>query len=123
MVRSPRSLAMRASSTGRADVPETLKIIMTSVGRNAKFAMMASARPETRSMNIACRWPLEPTTCVWNVVDNSNIGLKPGNGPVGGELFLTRDAEVPAAEHMNEPAIGDCLGRPPGCLCDCRSLA
>ncbi len=29
-------------------------------------------------MNIAWRWPLAPTTWVWNVIDSSTIGLNPG---------------------------------------------
>ena len=31
-----------------------------------------------RSMNIAWRCPLAPTTWVWNVIDSSTIGWKPG---------------------------------------------
>ncbi len=42
---------------------------------------MTSARPGVRSMAIAWRWPLEPTTWVWNVIDSSTIGLKPGYEP------------------------------------------
>ena len=34
-----------------------------------------------RSMNIAWRWPFAPTTCVWNVIESSTIGLKPGYEP------------------------------------------
>ena len=42
---------------------------------------MTSARPGVRSMNIAWRWPFEPTTWVWNVIDSSTIGLNPGYEP------------------------------------------
>ena len=42
---------------------------------------MTSARPGVRSMNIAWRCPFAPTTWVWNVIDSSTIGLKPGKLP------------------------------------------
>ena len=45
---------------------------------NVKLERMTSARPGVRSMNIAWRWPFAPTTWVWNVIDSSTIGLKPG---------------------------------------------
>ena len=54
---------------------------MTSFGPKLKFERMTSARPGTRSMNIAWRWPLAPTIWVWNVIDSSTIGLKPGYEP------------------------------------------
>ena len=63
--------------------------ISTSAGRNTKLARMASAIPDTRSMSIACRCPLEPTTCVWNVIDSSAIGWKPGYEPYRGNISST----------------------------------
>ena len=62
-------------------MPPAEKTIMTSFGPNAKLSRMTSARPGMRSMNIAWRWPLAPTTWVWNVIDSSAIGLKPGYEP------------------------------------------
>ena len=76
--RRPRRRAPRAISTGTAVVPPAEKTTMTSLGPKAKFERMTSARPGVRSMNIACRWPLAPTTWVWNVIDSSTIGLNPG---------------------------------------------
>ncbi len=81
MTRMPRRRAPRAISTGTADRPLAEKTIITSLGPNAKFDRMTSARPGTRSMNIAWRWPFAPTTWVWNVIDSSTIGLKPGYEP------------------------------------------
>ena len=78
---SPRSFAPRAISIGTAESPLAEKTIITSCGRSSKFARMASARPGVRSMNIAWRWPFEPTTWVWKVIDSSTIGLKPGYDP------------------------------------------
>ena len=81
MTRSPRCRAPRAISTGTAVVPPAEKTIRTSFGPNAKLSRMTSARPGVRSMNIAWRWPFAPTTWVWNVIDSSTIGLKPGYEP------------------------------------------
>jgi len=54
--------------------PLALKTIITSRGPNTKFARICSASPSTRSMNIACRWPLAPAISVWNVIDSSTMG-------------------------------------------------
>ena len=81
MTRRPRRLAPRAISTGTAVRPEAEKIIITSDGPNVKFERMTSASPGTRSMNIAWRWPLAPTTWVWNVIDSSTSGWNPGYEP------------------------------------------
>ena len=78
---SPRLRAPVAISIGTAERPLAEKTIITSVGRNSKFARIVSASPGVRSMNIACRWPFDPTTCVWNVIESSTIGLKPGYEP------------------------------------------
>ena len=61
-------------------------------------------------MNIACRCPFAPTTWVWNVIDSSTIGWKPGNAAVAGEHLLDGDARVPRAEQVDEPAGGDRVG-------------
>ena len=55
-------------------------------------------------MNIAWRWPLAPTTWVWNVVDSSTIGWKPGVRAVAREHLLDGDAAVPRAEEVDEAA-------------------
>ena len=81
MTRRPSARAPRAISTGTAVVPPAEKTIITSWGPNEKFDRMTSARPGIRSMNIAWRWPLAPTTWVWNVIDSSTIGLNPGYDP------------------------------------------
>ena len=81
MTRIPRAFAPRAISTGTAVRPLAENTIMTSSGPNRKFERMTSARPGVRSMNIAWRWPFAPTTWVWNVIDSSTIGLKPGYEP------------------------------------------
>ena len=78
MTRRPRALAPLAISTGTAVRPLAENTIIRSRGPNEKFDRMTSARPDWRSMNIACRWPLAPTTWVWNVIDSSTIGLNPG---------------------------------------------
>ncbi|MND06424.1 hypothetical protein D3C83_277850 [compost metagenome] len=52
-----------------------------STGETSKLRRMRSASPLTFSRNIACRWPFAPTTGLWNVSDNSTIGLNPGNEP------------------------------------------
>ncbi len=78
MTRIPRCLAPRAISTGTADRPPAEKTIIRSDGPNVKFERITSARPGIRSMNIAWRCPLAPTTWVWNVIDSSTIGLNPG---------------------------------------------
>ena len=70
----PRSRAPIAISTGTAARPLALKIIIRSSGPKWKLASICSARPWTRSMNIACRWPLAPVTWVWNVIESSAIG-------------------------------------------------
>src|SRR4029079_14200114 len=79
----PRARAPRAISTGTADVPPAENTIITSFGPNVKLSRICSARPGTRSMNIDWRWPFAPTTWVWNVIDSSTIGLKPGWEPGG----------------------------------------
>ena len=61
--------------------PPALNTIIASGGASRKLARITSARPSTRSMNIAWRWPLAPTTWVWNVVDSSTIGWNPGYEP------------------------------------------
>ena len=66
---------------GTAVVPPAENTIITSLGPNEKFERMTSARPDMRSMAIACRWPFAPTTWVWNVIDSSTIGLNPGYEP------------------------------------------
>ncbi len=81
ITRSPRARAPRAISTGTAVRPLAENTIMTSLGPKWKLDRTTSARPGIRSMNIACRWPLAPTTWVWNVIDSSTIGLKPGYEP------------------------------------------
>ena len=81
MTRIPRAFAPRAISTGTAVRPLAEKTIMTSSGPKRKLDRITSARPGVRSMNIACRWPLAPTTWVWNVIDSSTIGLNPGYEP------------------------------------------
>ena len=73
MLRAPIAI-----SIGTADRPLAENTIRTSVGRRSKFARIVSASPGVRSMNIAWRWPFEPTTCVWKVIESSTIGLKPG---------------------------------------------
>jgi hypothetical protein len=74
----PRARAPRAISTGTAEVPPAENTTITSFGPNVKFSRICSARPGTRSMNIDWRWPFAPTTWVWNVIDSSTMGLKPG---------------------------------------------
>ncbi len=69
------------SRSGTAVVPPAENTIITSLGPNEKFDRMTSARPDMRSMAIACRWPFAPTTWVWNVIDSSTIGLNPGYEP------------------------------------------
>jgi hypothetical protein len=81
ITRSPRARAPRAISTGTAVVPPAEKTTMTSSGPKAKFARIVSASPDIRSMNIAWRCPLLPTTWVWNVIDSSTIGFQPGYEP------------------------------------------
>ena len=78
MTCTPRSRAPIAISIGTALRPEALKTIRASGGPIVKFARICSARPLTRSMNIAWRCPLAPTTWVWKVIDSSTIGWKPG---------------------------------------------
>jgi hypothetical protein len=78
---SPRRRAPCAISIGTADSPPTLKTIIVSGGRRSKLARIVSASPSTPSMNIACRCPFAPTTCVWKVSESSTIGLKPGYEP------------------------------------------
>ena len=77
----PRRRAPIAISIGLALSPLALNTIIASGGRSRKLDRMTSASPSTRSMNIACRWPLAPTTWVWNVVESSTIGWKPGYEP------------------------------------------
>ena len=77
----PRARAPIAISMGTAVSPEAEKTIITSLGPNWKFERMTSASPSVRSMNIAWRWPLAPATWVWNVIDSSAIGWKPGYEP------------------------------------------
>ncbi len=81
ITRTPRRRAPRAISTGTAERPPAENTIRTSWGPNVKLPRITSARPGVRSMNIAWRWPLAPTTSVWNVIDSSTIGLKPGYDP------------------------------------------
>ncbi len=81
MTRRPRARAPRAISTGTAVSPLAEKIIITSRGPKVKLDRMISARPGIRSMNIACRWPLDPTTWVWKVIDSSTMGWNPGKDP------------------------------------------
>jgi hypothetical protein len=78
---SPLARAPCAISIGAALRPLALKTIITSGGPSSKLARMVSARPSTRSMNMACRCPLAPTTWVWNVIESSAIGWKPGKEP------------------------------------------
>ena len=61
--------------------PPAENTIITSAGPKLKLERMTSASPGIRSMAIAWRWPFEPTTWVWNVIDSSTIGLKPGYEP------------------------------------------
>src|SRR5664279_4819546 len=82
ITRIPRLREPRANSTGTAVVPPAEKTIITSCGPKPNSLRITSARPGTRSMNIAWRWPLAPTTWVWKVIDSSTIGLNPGNEPV-----------------------------------------
>ncbi len=77
----PRRCAPMAISIGTAVVPPTLNTIIASGGPSSKLARIVSARPSTRSMNIAWRWPFAPTTWVWNVIESSTIGWKPGYEP------------------------------------------
>jgi len=63
---------------GAAPVPEALKTTITSAGSRTKFARICSARPSTRSMNIAWRCPFAPAIWVWKVIDSSAIGRQPG---------------------------------------------
>ena len=79
--RRPRFRAPRASSTGTAVRPLAEKTSITSRGPKLKFERMTSARPGVRSMNMAWRWPLAPTTCVWKVIESSTSGAKPGYEP------------------------------------------
>ena len=81
MTLMPRRRAPRAISTGTAVVPPAEKTTITSTGANVKLSRMTSARPGIRSMNIAWRCPLAPTTWVWNVIDSSTSGLNPGYEP------------------------------------------
>ncbi len=74
----PLFRAPRANSTTTAPRPLAENTITESFGANRKLARMTSARPGTRSMNIAWRWPLAPTTWVWKVIDSSTMGWKPG---------------------------------------------
>ena len=74
MTASPRSRAPRATSIGTAPSPHALNTIIASGGRRSKLRRTTSPRPSMRSMNIAWRCPLAPTTCVWNVIDSSTIG-------------------------------------------------
>ena len=62
-------------------VPPAEKTMTMSLGPNQKLSRMTSARPGVRSMNIACRWPFEPTIWVWKVMESSTIGLNPGYEP------------------------------------------
>jgi hypothetical protein len=78
---SPAARNPAASSIGTAVVPPALKTSAASVGRRRKLARIVAASPSTRSIAIACRWPLAPTTCVWNVIESSTTGLKPGYEP------------------------------------------
>ncbi len=77
----PRSRAPIAISIGTLVDPLALKIIITSSAPKVKLLRICSARPSTRSMNMACRCPLAPTTCVWKVIDSSAMGWKPGKEP------------------------------------------
>ncbi len=63
---------------GTAVRPPALHTIITSLDPKEKLSRIASARPSTRSMYIACRCPLDPVTWVWKVIDSSAIGWKPG---------------------------------------------
>jgi hypothetical protein len=74
----PRLWAPWAISMGTALTPLALNTISTSRGSKWKLARICSASPSTRSMNIACRWPLAPATWVWNVIESSAIGWNPG---------------------------------------------
>jgi hypothetical protein len=77
----PRRRAPIAISMGLAVTPRALNTTIASGGDRWKLRRMTSASPSTRSMNIAWRWPLVPTTWVWKVVDSSTIGWKPGYDP------------------------------------------
>ena len=77
----PRARAPRAISTGTAVRPEAEKTTITSSGPKVKLSRITAASPGVRSMNIAWRCPLAPTTWVWNVIDSSTIGFQPGYEP------------------------------------------
>ena len=109
---APAPRAPRAISTGTAVRPLAEKIIITSCGPNVKLDRMTSASPGVRSMNIAWRWPFAPTTWVWNVIDSSTIGLKPGIRAVAREHLLHRDARVAGAEQVHQAVGRDRVGAP-----------
>ena len=67
-----------AISIGLAVTPLALNTTIASGGDRWKLRRMTSASPSTRSMNMAWRCPLVPTTWVWKVVDSSTMGWKPG---------------------------------------------
>src|SRR6266576_3211068 len=104
ITRSPRRRAPRAISTGTAVVPPAEKTTMTSEGPKRKLDRMTSARPGIRSMYIAWRWPLAPTTWVWNVIDSSTIGLKPGYEPYRGNISSTGIREWPVPKRWTRPS-------------------
>ncbi len=81
MTLRPRARPPRAISIGTADSPLAEKMMRTSCSPNVKLLRMTSASPGVRSMNIAWRCPLAPTTWVWNVIESSTIGLNPGYEP------------------------------------------
>ena len=61
---NPLLRAPRANSTTAAPRPLAEKTMTASFGSKWKLERITSARPGMRSMNIAWRWPLAPTTCV-----------------------------------------------------------
>ena len=79
--RSPAPARAARHLDGHGRRPPAENTISMSCGPNVKFDRMTSASPGMRSMNIAWRWPLAPTTWVWNVIDSSTIGLNPGYEP------------------------------------------
>ena len=104
ITRSPRRRAPRANSTGTAERPPAENTITRSSGPNVKLERITSARPGVRSMNIAWRWPFAPTTCVWNVIDNSTIGLNPGYEPYRGNISSTGIREWPVPNRWTSPS-------------------
>jgi hypothetical protein len=99
--RSPRAFAPRHLD-GTAVRPPAEKTIITSRGPNRKFERMTSASPgplDEHRLALAVR----PTTCVWNVMDSSTIGLNPDT-TVPREHLLDRDPGVAGPEEVDRPS-------------------